>query len=386
MKFMVLGFGKMGYAVAYDLIRSPNVDKVVVADNNTNNLKAATTSLKDKMVTPVAIDINNQVELVELMSHVDIIINCLPYNFNFEVSKAALLAKKSLCDLGGNEQIVNAQLELNEVAVELGVSIIPDLGLAPGLVSLLALSTANNLDELYEIKILVGGIPIEPQEPLNYCKLFSLSGLINEYYEDCALIRDGKVFKVPSLTGIEKIEFPKPFGTMEAFYTAGNVNSLIKILEGKIKHLNYKTIRYPGHCEQMQLLKQLNLMSKAPIKVGKVKIIPRDVLLTFLENALPDNQADAILLKISVVGIKEGKPLEIIWDCIDYADEANQISAMMRMTAYPTSIIAQMIARGDITQCGVLKQEEVIPIKLLLAELEARGITITRTERAPVIA
>ncbi len=385
MNFLILGSGKMGYALAYDLIRSSDVEKVILADANTKSLKSTTKILIDKKIIPVALDINNEAEAIELMKFVDVVISCLPYNLNLQVSKLALLANKHYLDLGGNEEVLKQQFALNDLAQKKNVTLIPDLGLAPGLVSLIALATANELTDLYEIKIRVGGIPLEPVEPLNYCKLFSLNGLINEYVEDCAVIKDGQLFKIPSLTDCESIEFPKPFSQMEAFNTAGNVNNLFNILNGKIKHLNYKTIRYPGHCNHMNLLKQLKLMSSDSVKVKKHNIIPRDLLLTLLEDALPENQPDAVLLRINVIGVKNEKPCEIIWECIDYADEVNNISAMMRMTAYPTSAIAQMLARGDISQRGVIKQEESIPLDILIKELEARGINITRSERIPVL-
>ncbi len=386
MKFLILGSGKMGYALAYDLIRSEGVKQVILADSNTKNLKHATKLLIDKKVIPVSLDVNNQDETLEIMKFVDVVVSCLPYNFNLQVASMCLIANRHFLDLGGNEDVLRQQFELNDLAKKKNVIHMPDLGLAPGLVSLIALTEANNMDELYEIKIRVGGIPIEPKEPLNYCKLFSVNGLINEYVEDCVVIKDGHLFKLPALTECETIDFVKPFGEMEAFYTAGNVNNLFNILKGKIKHLNYKTIRYPGHCAQMNLLKTLGLMSSVPIKVNKHNVVPRDLLHNLLDKALPDNEPDAVLIRINVTGVKNSKPVEVIWECVDLADEVNNISAMMRMTAFPTSIIAQMVAKGEIDQSGVLVQEKTVPLDKLINELAVRGINITRQQRSPVVA
>ncbi|HEY9733119.1 MAG TPA: saccharopine dehydrogenase C-terminal domain-containing protein, partial [Drouetiella sp.] len=126
---------------------------------------------------------------------------------------------------------------------------------------MLAVNAAESLDELYEMRIRVGGLPVDPEGPLKYAQFFAMDGLINEYVEDCTVIRDGKEFQVPSLTDIEEIEFPKPFGKLEAFNTSGGISTLPKTYAGKIQHMDYKTIRYKGHCEQMFLLKHLGLMS-----------------------------------------------------------------------------------------------------------------------------
>ena len=110
----------------------------------------------------------------------------------------------------------------------------------------------------------------------------------------------------------------------------------------------------------------------------------RQLLHKLLSEKLPKDEPDVVLLRVMVTGLKERKPVQIIWECIDYADQAAGLSAMMRMTAFPASIIAQMIARGDIAERGVLRQETAVPVKLFLAEMDSRGISLKMIERAPV--
>jgi lysine 6-dehydrogenase len=154
---------------------------------------------------------------------------------------------------------------------------------------------------------------------------------------------------------------------------------------GKIQHVDYKTIRYPGHCAQVSLLKDLGLMSSEPLALPSgAKVAPRELLAHVLSEKLPKDDDDAVLIRVTVTGVRERKPVQLVWECIDYNDQAEGLSAMMRMTAFPASIIAQMIARGDISERGVLRQETVVPVKLFLTELAGRGITLTMTERAPV--
>lgn len=384
MKFLVLGAGRMGYAAVYDLIRSPKVEKVVVADKDAKSVKAAVERLNDPKIVPVELDITKEHDVIALMKSVDVAISCVPYENNYELAKAALEAKTHFVDLGGNEEVVEKTFLLNELAKERKITIIPDLGLAPGLVSILAVAAADSFDELYEIRMRVGGLPVDGDNFMGYSHVFALEGLINEYAEDVTLIRDGKTMQVPSLSECEKIEFPKPFGMMEAFTTSGGISTLPKTYEGKVQHLDYKTIRYRGHCEQMNLLKELGLMSKEQVKLKGGKVVPRELLMHLLDRKLAKDEPDAVILRVTVTGVKDKEPRQLVWESIEFSDQAERLSAMMRMTAFPASIIAQMIARGDIREHGVLRQEEWVPVKLFLAELQSRGLNLTLNDRAPV--
>ncbi len=386
MKFLVLGAGRVGYAVAHDLIRSPRVEKVIVADRDVKRVEIVTERFTDEKIVPVELDVENEEYVAELMDSADVTISCVTYNHNYDLAKIALQAKSHFCDLGGDEATVKKQFLLDEVARDQGVTIIPNLGLAPGMAAILAHCAADSLDEIYEIRIRVGGLPVEPDGLfMNYSQVFSVDGLLNEYVGDCAIIRDGKSYSVPALSDLEQLEFPKPIGTLEAFNTSGGVGTLTETYKDKVQHLDYKTLRYPGHCEQVRVLRDLGLMSSSPLKLSSgVELIPRELLKQQLSEKLTKDQPDVVLLRVTVTGVKERKPIQVVWDCIDYGDAANGLSAMSKMTAFPASIIAQMIARQDIAERGVLKQELAVPIKLFLAELASRGISLTMVERNPI--
>jgi lysine 6-dehydrogenase len=380
MKFLVLGAGKMGYAVAYDLIRSPKVEQVVLTDRSEAILKTTADRLKDPKLVPALVDVTNERELGQLMEEVDVAISCVTYEHNYELTKLALSTRTHFVDLGGNEELVRRQFLLDELAKERGVSIIPDAGLAPGMVSLLAASAAESLDEVYDMRIRVGGVPIDREiNTLGYAQVFSVEGLINEYSEDCTLIRDGKLLQLPALSELEEIEFPPPFGRMEAFNTSGGISTLPQSYLNRIQHLDYKTVRYIGHCQAIRAIQELGFFS--PEKFNGSELSPRAVLAGQLAKHLPVGEPDAVLLRVSVSGNKSGKPSQLVFDCVDYADQAVGLSAMMRMTAFPASILGQMLARGDINKRGVLRQEESVPTRLFLTELSGRGIAIKMTER-----
>jgi lysine 6-dehydrogenase len=373
----------MGYAMVYDLIRSPRVDQVVIADKDKDRLDYVKRHLPNDKVIPVEVDVTNEEEVVELMRRCDLTISCVNSEHNYELAKLALNVGTHFCDLGCDEATICKEFRLDEVARQQGITIIPNLGLAPTLVSILSVAAANLIDELYEIRIRFGNVPAEPEEPLNFVLTTASDGLINDYVEQAAIIRDGQVFLVPALTDREEIDFPRPFGKMEAFHVAGNLSNLQKLYAGKLQHLDYKAVHYPGHCQQMSAMKGIGLMNYEPVHIGDTVVRPRELLAMLFEKNLPRDQPDVVLIRIAVTGIKRDKPTQVLWECVDYSNEAEGLTAMMRMTAFPASAIAQMLARGDIKDKGVLAPENVVPAKLFLAEMAGRGITLTMTEREP---
>jgi lysine 6-dehydrogenase len=183
------------------------------------------------------------------------------------------------------------------------------------------------------------------------------------------------------MTDVEHLEFPKPFGTMEAFLTSGGCSTLPYTYKNMITYLDYKTIRYPGHCEKITTLLELGLAEETKIKIGKASISPRDVFASLLANHVPSTGEDVVLLKVLSKGCLEGKPLHREYLLIDYYDTKNQVTAMMRTTGYPVSITAQMIEDGTIQKRGVFCPEEIIPPEPFFKELKKRGINIAIKEK-----
>ncbi|MBX9696105.1 MAG: saccharopine dehydrogenase NADP-binding domain-containing protein [Cyanobacteria bacterium] len=386
MKFLVLGAGRLGYAVTYDLIRSPKAEKVILADKDASRVEAVENMLSNSKIVPIELDVTDLEYVSDLMKSSDVTVSCVPAELNYELAKTALHSKSHFCDMGDLPAVAKKEYMLDEVAKEQGITIIPELGLAPGLVSILATAAAASLDELYEIRIRVGSLPAEPDETLLNCgHVNCIETLLRTYSEECSIIRDGEYIKVPPLSGLEEIEFPKPLGQLEAFSTSGGITTLPKTMYGRLKHLDFKTIQYPGHCQQIRLIKELGLLDTEKISLSTgAEVVPQTVLLSQLNSKLSGDVADVALLRITVTGVKDRKPLQCVWNLVDYGDEAGKLSATSKLAGYTASIIAQMIARDDITDRGVLCQEESVPAKLLLAELASRGISLTMTERAPI--
>jgi lysine 6-dehydrogenase len=375
MKVLVLGSGQMGKGLAYDLVKQESVEQIIVADIDTKCAEALAKEVGDKAVAET-VDAKNRDQLVKVFSKVDAVVSAVSYTVNVLHTEVAIETGTHLCDLGGGWTVVQKQLELHDQAKDAGVTVVPDNGLAPGMANVLAREGIDYLDRVESVKIRVGGLQQEPRPPLNYSLIFSVEGLINEYIEPCVALRDGKITLEDPLIGFEEITFPEPFGKLEAFNTSGGTSTLPHTYEGKVKELDYKTIRYPGHGHKMWCIMKLGLMDSEEIGVDGKKVVPRKVLESLLEKNLPPSGKDVTLLRVMIEGWKGTEARNIEYEVIDYFDDATGLTSMMRTTAFPASVTAMMMADGRITERGVLTPERCIPPDLFIEELRARGIDI----------
>lgn len=377
MKFLVIGSGLMGSALAYDLARSEDVETVTLADADIERAKTTAARLHSDKIRVVRIDVEYFDDVIALMEGHDCVIGATTFRHNFELTKAALEASVHLCDLGGNDDVVHRQRGLDAKAKERNVLIVPNCGLAPGLANVLAARGAEKFDRVDSIRIRVGGLPQRPKPPLNYQLVFSVEGLVNEYTGKSVTLRDYKIAEIETMTGVEHIEFPPPFGTLEAFLTSGGASALPEMFEGKVRELDYKTIRYAGHCAQFKELLDVGFASNEPIAVGSNLLTAKEMFFELLKRKLAGSDPDVVLLRVTIHGERAGKEQTLSFNLIDFYQENDNITAMMRTTAFPTSIIAQLIVRGIIQSPGVMTPEQCVPLDQLLSELTNRGINIT---------
>jgi lysine 6-dehydrogenase len=194
------------------------------------------------------------------------------------------------------------------------------------------------------------------------------------------VLRDGKRTQVSALSEREMVEFPAPTGALEAFHTAGGLSTMAFRYEGQIPEMEYKTLRYPGHAEIMETIRELGLLDLEPVDVKGVKVSPRDVFVAVVGPKLSKPKGkDLLALRVIVKGRKNGKPAERRFDLIDRYDEAHGISAMMRTTGYSLSITGQMQARKQAGPPGVWTPDECMPAEAYIAELRARGIELSES-------
>jgi lysine 6-dehydrogenase len=378
MKMLVLGAGLQGCACAFDLLRNPAITQVTLADLHIEReLPAFLRSERGKRLQFVALDVNDHDAVRALMTGHTSVMSAIPYYFNGPMAKLAVEVGAHFSDLGGNTEIVMEQKKLHEAAKAKGVSVIPDCGLAPGMVNILAAEGIRRMDTADRVKIYVGGLPQHPEPPLNYQIVYSLEGALDYYTTQSWIIRDGKPTQVDALSELEDVEFPSPVGTLEAFHTAGGISTMPFAYQGKVREMEYKTLRYPGHVAVMRPIRELGLIDNTPIGVKGHQIVPRDLFIAAVTPKLfkPEGK-DLVALKVEVTGTKGGKPARVAWQLIDRYDAEHKISAMMRTTGYSLAITGQMQADGRVTEKGVHTPDEAMPFQGYVDELAKRGVEI----------
>jgi len=380
--YVILGTGRQGVAIAYDLAKNCEAASVTLADVNpeaANNASSRLTKLLPSATCqfiPVKCDVANSNDVANAIKGADVVVSAVPYRFNVELTDAAIAAGTSSCDLGGNTGIVREQLRRDKAAVSAGVSIIPDCGLAPGLGNHLAAHGIASLDEPEHVHIRCGGLPEKPVGPLGYKLLFNIEGLINEYSGHGEFLRDGRLAKIQTLTEIEEIEFPLPIGKCEAAVTSGGTSTCPDTYLGRLRTYDYKTIRYPGHFAIMRAMMELGFFKDEVKLRDGTTFNPGVISRWLLEDRLdfPDVR-DIVLLRVTVEGRHQGRERTLQYDLCDRHDEKTGFSAMERTTGFPTALVAYMQARG-LTTPGARPLEVAVPAKQFFDELPLHDINV----------
>lgn len=378
MRMLVLGAGLQGSACAFDLLQNSSVERVVVGDVKLDRLPPFLEKYRnDPRLELRTVDARDAASLRAAMANVDAVMNALPYYFNLEVSRLAVEAGIHCCDLGGNTAIVFDQLKLDADAKAKNVTIIPDCGLAPGMVNILAEAGMQQLDQVKSVRMFVGGLPQSPQPPLNYQVVYSLEGVFDYYTTPSWVLENGKPTQVDALSDLETVAFDKPVGELEAFHTAGGLSTMATRYEGKVETMVYKTLRYPGHADTVRAIRELGLLDLEPIDVKGKSVVPRDAFIAAVEPKLrKDRGRDLVALRVVVEGTKNGQPKKITYDLLDYFDEKNEVSAMERTTGYSLSITGQLQVARQTRGAGVMTPDQAIDAEIYIAELAKRGIVI----------
>jgi len=375
MKMLVLGAGLQGCACAYDLLQNGAVTQVTLADLHPDRLPRFLANAGDRL-KPVRLDVTDEAAVLAVMRGHDAVMSAIPYYFNGPMARLAVEAGAHFADLGGNTEIVFEQKKLQDAALAKGVSVVPDCGLAPGMVNILAAEGIRRIEKPSTVKIYVGGLPQHPEPPLNYQIVYSLEGALDYYTTPSWVLRGGKLTQMDALSELEDVEFPAPVGTLEAFHTGGGISTMPFGWQDRIDVMEYKTLRYPGHVAVMRPIRELGLLGNEPIEVKGKQVVPRDLFIAAVHPRLfkPEGR-DLVALKVEVSGTSKDKPASVTFQLIDYYDAEHGISAMMRTTGYSLSITGQMQAEGGVPR-GVHTPDEAMPFQPYVDALATRGVRI----------
>jgi lysine 6-dehydrogenase len=381
----------MGSAAAYDMARQADVQAITLADSDLKRARETAARINrlhgDKKVKAVALDASSERAALHVMKGHDAALSAVPYFLNLGLAKAAIEARCHFADLGGNNTVVRQELTLAEKAEKRGVAIAPDCGLSPGMASILGGELVNRLGGRADaLKLYVGGLPEKPMPPFHYQLVFSVEGLINEYVEPARILRKGKMVTIEALTEPEEFHMAG-FAPLVAFHTSGGTSTLPETFEGRVGECFEKTLRYPGHFDLLCELKELGLFSSEKMQVNGTQIAPRALMSKVFEGKFASKGPDVCIMRLEAhesvrsPGVRGllGARLQgrvASFTLVDHYDPKTDMSAMMRTTAFPASIVVQMLASGAIVKRGAVLQERDVPAALFLGEMEKRGIRI----------
>jgi lysine 6-dehydrogenase len=328
---------------------------------------------------PRKVDVSDYETVVSFLrdEKIDALVGATPYFYNLELTRAAIEAGSGMTDLGGNSDVVDSQLELNSVAAQRGVSIVPDCGQVPGMGTTLIVYAMEQLDQPRDVFMWDCGLPVESEPPWHYRLTFNIEGLTNEYYGNCLYIRNGERVGVPALEEYETLNLPDPIGTLEAFTTSGGLSTASRTFEGTLRTLQNKTLRYPGNLAYLKVMQNLGLFELDPVRVDEQEVVPRHVLHELWD---PQIRADVgtkdfIYIRVIALGTKDQEKKEVEVSLLHYYDEDTQFTAMEQGTGWHAAILTSAIARGEVEK-GVIPVEEAMRGKHFVDQASKRGFEV----------
>ena len=340
-KILLLGAGKIG-AIISELLAATGDYEVVVADRDQASLDGLP---HYAAVKPMVLDVTDSTALNAAMQGKFAALSALPFDFTRFVAEAAVASGVHYLDL--TEDVACTKL-VKSLASTASSALIPQCGLAPGFITVVAYELTRQFDRLKNVHMRVGALPKYPSNGLKYNLTWSTDGLINEYCNPCEAIVDGEFTQVLPMEELES--FSLDGVDYEAFNTSGGLGTLCETLAGKVENLNYRTVRYPGHRDIMKLLLQdLGLKDRRPL------------LKEIFETALPLTRQDVVLVFVNVSGYKDGKLVQETYANKIYNQVINgkQWSAIQITTAAGICAALDLLAEGKLPQKGFVRQEDI---------------------------
>jgi lysine 6-dehydrogenase len=378
--YIVLGAGRQGIAAAYDLAKFGEASRLVVADADAGQAKAGADRvnrlLGRAIAEPITLDVRDENAVSLAIKGHHVVLSAVPYFYNLALTRIAIANGVSFCDLGGHTDTVRLQHALDQEAKAAGVRIVPDCGMGPGMGNTLAVYAMELLDEPEHIYMFDGGLPQSPQPPWNYAMTFNIEGLTNEYFGGLTVLREGKLAHIPCFTEFEMVDVP-PVGKLEAFIIGGGASTAPWTFAGKLKTYQLKVLRYPGNFAQLKAFSDLGLFDLKPVNVDGSSVVPRHVFHALFEPQIKfDHVEDVCLIRVVAAGKKDRKDAQVVVEIIDYYDRATGFTAMQRLTGWHLSIVAAMMAKGEIA-IGATPLETAVRGDDFVREGRKRGFQIT---------
>lgn len=377
--YVILGAGMQGTAAAYDLAKHASPDSLVLADASLEQAQKSVDRVNGLLGTnlcrPATVNALDPESLSKLLADANILLSCVPYWMHPKIADVAIATKTNMLDLGGNTDVTRETLTKDEAAKAAGVTLVPDCGLAPGFVNSLGMWLIEHLDECESVKLYCGVLPQHPVPPLNYKTTFNVEGLVTEYDYSAVVLRNGEIQLVPTLTELEELQLEE-LGQMEAFVTSGGTSMAPYSMQGKVRNYEYKTIRFPGHCQAMRLYKDFGFWREDEVDVRGVKVRPKDVFCrVFGEELSKIKDVDQCAVRAVGIGTRDGQKMKLQIDMLDKQCDETGFTSMERLTGFSLATYAFHIAQGKMAK-GALRYELAMTGKDFVEEIQRRGIKL----------
>lgn len=368
-----------GTAAAYDLASHAAPERLSVLDvDERRALRSATRVnqlIGDDICQAGRLDAGDPRALRRHLDEFDAVLSCVPYRLHQGIARACLDLGVSCVDMGNDTDVTRETLSWDPQAKAKGVSIVPDCGLAPGLVNSLANALIETVPGLHTVRLYCGGLPQNPKPPLNYALAFSVEGLLGEYVDEAIALREGQIVRLDTLSELESVEVDG-MGRLEAFTTSSGTSTAPWTRQSLLRNYEYKTLRYPGHCAIMQAFRHYGFWDEEPVRLGDLEVAPVRLWLELMGERLSDPEyRDVVVTK--AVGVSDDLTVEL--DLVERHDEATGFSAMERLTGFSTAIMAQALADGAVPT-GCVPYELALSGEEFLRRLSLRGIAPVRKE------
>jgi len=340
---LVAGAGRIGIALAVLLTNRPH-NKMIIINHKKKSLPE--NLLRLMAVSFQEVNTNNTHQLTQLIqkNHINVIVSCLPYFHNLPLAQ---VAKETHCHYFDLTEDLETAHQIFSLAKSAQTAFVPQCGIAPGFINLIASNLINQCDHVENVQLYCGALPQSANKTLGYALTWSTAGLINEYANDCPIIKNKVLMRVSGLSGYETLEIENQ--VFEAFYTSGGAGTLIETYQNKVDNLAYKTLRYLGHYEKMKFLMQdLHLKHD------------RETLKKILEGALAPTKKDVVITHLIVQGIKDQVPITLI-DTRRFLPttlSGIEFTAIQATTSVGAAIVIDTVLSSSKHYHGPIRQED----------------------------
>lgn len=383
--FSILGSGRQGLAAAYDLGLRAEASEIRLLDADLGIATRAAERLLRLLagssrpipaIRPVRCDARDVKPLVSALAGSNAVLCALPPEAGAGAARAAIAARAHFCDMGGGAPGVLEDPAVAGEARSAGVSVVPDCGLAPGMVETLAVFAMSRLERARHVRILCGSVPQTSRPPFDERLALAAAGLWSRTDGTAVCLREGHVVELPALTELEAIDFPRPIGRCEAFLSAGGAASAPRTFEGKLETYELKTVAYPGTFARIRTLADLGFLEARAVAVEGVPVSPRALTQVLLEErTAPQMPPDLVVARVECAGEAAEGATSYRIDFLAYPDPGSGFTAVERAAGFSAAIVSAMQATGEIPP-GAAPLELAVPADRFLVHLSRRDFKI----------